>query len=84
LNDLASHIGPALTYVVWYARTAKRFVSFFPDFSDDSPANKRVSGGEGYIVVMAKPATVTFVGKHKNLLFWVATILSIFCSNFTY
>jgi hypothetical protein len=62
LSDLIQHIGPAVRFIVSYDPATGRFISFFPDFPDDSPANKIVKGGDGYIVVMAEAATVSFSG----------------------
>ncbi|MCZ6675866.1 MAG: hypothetical protein O7E52_01325, partial [Candidatus Poribacteria bacterium] len=62
LSDLARHIGPGVSFIVWSDTQAQRFVSYFPDFPETSPANIPVVGGDGYIVVMNEPVTVTFVG----------------------
>ncbi|MCH8291225.1 VCBS repeat-containing protein [Candidatus Poribacteria bacterium] len=63
LSDLVSHIGSAVSFIAWYDNAARHFVSYFPDFPKDSSANKKVEGGDGYLIVMVVPATVTFVGK---------------------
>ena len=63
LSDLASFIGKELSYIVWHSKTTGQFISYFSDFPVDSPANKAVMGGDGYIVFMNAPKTVTFVGQ---------------------
>jgi hypothetical protein len=63
LSDLARHIGEAVSFIVWYDHAAQRFISYFTDFPETSSANKMVSGGEGYIVVMKEPTTVRFEGR---------------------
>ncbi|MCZ6681006.1 MAG: hypothetical protein O7E52_27595 [Candidatus Poribacteria bacterium] len=63
MSDLARHIGPAVNFISWYDHATRRFISYFTDFPEDSPANKSVEGGEGYIVVVTEPTNVTFKGK---------------------
>jgi len=62
LSDLAKFIGEELSFIVWHDKNANRFISYFPDFPLDSPANKEVLGEDGYIVFMRAAKTVTFTG----------------------
>jgi len=61
-SDLADHIGSDVIAVIGYDKTRGRFVAYLPEFPIDSPVNTSISGGEGYIVIMKAPATVTFTG----------------------
>ena len=63
LSNLAEFIGlEAVSFIVWYDKATNKFRTYMPNFPADSPANIPVQGGEGYIIVMLKPKTVSFTG----------------------
>ena len=62
MSDLISFIGKDATMIIRYDKSSKKFVTYMPHFPETSPANAVVRGGEGYVVMMSKPVTITFTG----------------------
>jgi hypothetical protein len=62
LSDLAKKIGPNVVMIIWRDIKNDKYVTYMPHFPQDSPANKPIKPGEGYIVIMKGSATVTFEG----------------------
>ena len=62
LSELIDFIGSDAKMIIRYDKDDKKFVTYMPNFPKTSPANTVVQGGEGYIVVMSEPASVTFMG----------------------
>ena len=50
-------------FIIWYDRGNNRFVGYRLNFPPDSPANKPVEGGEGYILIAGEDGTITFEGE---------------------
>jgi len=50
-------------FIIWYNRGNRRFVAYRMDFPSDSPANKEVEGGEGYILIASEDGNITFEGE---------------------
>jgi len=63
LSNLIDFIGADATMIIVYDKDAKKFVTYMPHFPPTSRANTVVQGGDGYIIMMKAPATVTFTGK---------------------
>lgn len=63
MSDLLKHIGSEASMVIWYDKIAAKFTTFMPRFSETSPANTTVNGGEGYILIMTKAKEVTYEGE---------------------
>lgn len=66
LSDLSRFIGDKAIMIIWYDPSVGEFVTYMPDFPETSIANKEIKAGEGYIVVMSGPETVTFTGEGWN------------------
>ena len=62
LSNLIDFIGSDATMIIVYDKSAKKFVTYMPHFSENSPLNTVVRGGEGYIVMMSAPMDVIFTG----------------------
>ena len=62
LSDVMSFIGEDATMVISYDQTSEKFATYMPHFPETSPLNTLVRGGEGYIVMMKRPADVVFTG----------------------
>lgn len=62
LSDLMSFIGEDATMVISYNKDLQKFSAYMPNFPKTSILNTVVRGGEGYIVIMKRPADVVFTG----------------------
>jgi len=63
MSDLLKHIGSEASMIIWYDKVSAKFTTFMRNFPENSPANTTVKGGEGYILMMAKPKQITYEGK---------------------
>jgi hypothetical protein len=63
LSDLAEYIGLAdVSMIIFRDEEKGKFVTWKPEFPEESPINAPVEGGKGYIVIMKSPREVTFTG----------------------
>jgi len=61
LSDLASHIGPNLSSIIWYDGAVGRFVGY--NSASPEVGDTIIRGGGGYFVSMTEPADLTFEGE---------------------